>query len=285
MKFHKKIIAGAGLLLLASLSLANIKVVDTATNLGTTVASRVPAAVLEVVGKTNGSGTILPSFLVRDSATSAALFQISSTCSASLAGAMRFAASEGGIRYCDGTNWVGTTPPGTVAFFATSVASSAASGTVQTGSCPAGWLAANGDVASQVTYPALYAAIGTAFASGTVASDSFTLPDLRGEFIRGWDNGRGVDSSRVFASFQANQVLAHKHLIPWGEYITGPKAPPWGTYSKGEALQGSGSTDFDNGWYYTNEGTDYNGTATNPAGYVGAENRPRNVALMACIKY
>ncbi len=57
---------------------------------------------------------------------------------------------------------------------------------------PAGWLKCNGAVFSATLYPQLAGVF-----------PSLTLPDLRGEFIRGWDDGRGVDISRVLLSSQA----------------------------------------------------------------------------------
>lgn len=60
------------------------------------------------------------------------------------------------------------------------------------GAEPVGFLELDGSVIDPVVYPELASALG-----------SNTLPDLRGEFIRGWDNGRGVDSGRVVGSDQA----------------------------------------------------------------------------------
>lgn len=61
---------------------------------------------------------------------------------------------------------------------------------------PAGYLACNGAAVSRSTYAALFAAIGTTFGAGN-GTTTFNLPDLRAEFIRGWDNGRGVDNNIV----------------------------------------------------------------------------------------
>lgn len=60
---------------------------------------------------------------------------------------------------------------------------------------PTGWLKCNGAVFDKVKYPGLAAV----FPSGN-------LPDLRGEFIRGWDDGRGVDASRTLLSSQADAI-------------------------------------------------------------------------------
>ena len=64
------------------------------------------------------------------------------------------------------------------------------------GVAPAGFLKCDGAVASRSTYAALFAVCGTTFGVGN-GSTTFNLPDLRGEFVRGWDDGRGVDSGRA----------------------------------------------------------------------------------------
>lgn len=65
---------------------------------------------------------------------------------------------------------------------------------------PTGWLKCNGAPFSAEEYPKL-----------AKAYPKLKLPDLRGEFIRGWDDGRGVDSSRLILSSQAASILEHNH--------------------------------------------------------------------------
>lgn len=67
---------------------------------------------------------------------------------------------------------------------------------------PTNHLLLNGAAFNKTTYPKLAAV----YPSGV-------LPDLRGEFIRGWDNGRGVDASRALQSSQAHLYGAHSHHI------------------------------------------------------------------------
>ena len=62
---------------------------------------------------------------------------------------------------------------------------------------PTGWLKCNGAAISRTAYAKLFAAIGTVFGAGD-GFTTFNLPDLRGEFVRGWDDGRGVDGGRAF---------------------------------------------------------------------------------------
>ncbi|MNH79274.1 Phage Tail Collar Domain protein [compost metagenome] len=124
---------------------------------------------------------------------------------------------------------------------------------------PTGWLPCNGVAVSRSTYAALFAAIGTVHGAGN-GNTTFNVPDLRGEFIRGWDQGRGVDSGRAFGSAQADELRAHTHLSYAGT--------------------GQGSTSIP---AVDNDGNTAN--KTNPTSSTGGvETRPRNVALLPCIK-
>lgn len=75
---------------------------------------------------------------------------------------------------------------------------------------PSGWLKANGAAISRTAYADLFAAIGTTFGAGD-GFNTFNLPDLRGEFIRGWDDGRGVDGGRTLGSGQSGALQSHSH--------------------------------------------------------------------------
>jgi microcystin-dependent protein len=134
--------------------------------------------------------------------------------------------------------------PGEVAFFARSTA-------------PSGWLKADGANVSRTTYAALFAAIGTTFGVGD-GSTTFTLPDMRGEFPRGWDDGRGVDAGRAMGSWQDDAFEAHSHTIS----------------TQAGTNAGANVAQTDRG------GAEFRSTSV--AG--GSETRPRNIALLACIK-
>ena len=111
------------------------------------------------------------------------------------------------------------------------------------------WLEANGSAFSPAAYPELSAVVGG------------VLPDYRGEFLRGWDGGRGVDPGRTIGSHQADAVGPHRHSITLGtdEQDGGPKLRGAGTL----ATSGTGYTDLATG---------------NP------ETRPRNVAVVYLIR-
>ncbi len=75
---------------------------------------------------------------------------------------------------------------------------------------PEGWMECNGQAISREFYDRLFNKIGTAFGSGNGAT-TFNLPDLRGEFIRGWDHGRNIDTGRAFGSGQEDRFQSHSH--------------------------------------------------------------------------
>lgn len=129
---------------------------------------------------------------------------------------------------------------------------------------PTGWLKANGALISRTAYAALFAAIGTTFGVGD-GSTTFQLPDLRGEFLRGWDDARGIDAGRGIGTWQDSYNKSHTHNFRGGNAATGGRI-----YS---ATYGGG------GPGYTIEATD------SIVSEGGVEARPRNIALLACIKF
>lgn len=123
---------------------------------------------------------------------------------------------------------------------------------------PAGWLKCNGAAVSRTLYAALFNVIGTTYGAGD-GSTTFNLPDLRGEFVRGLDDGRGVDSGRALGTAQADAFASHTHQGPTYGY-------------------GNGTTNWGTG------GGTYQATATTTAAG-GTETRPRNQALLWIIKF
>lgn len=121
---------------------------------------------------------------------------------------------------------------------------------------PIGFLVCNGASISRTTYAELYAVCGTNF--GTVNGSSFNIPDFRGAFLRGWDNGAGVDpdaASRTATSFggatgdsigteQADAFEAHTHTVNVEDGINGAEAgaTPDPSGSTTPATFNSGST-------------------------------------------
>ncbi len=163
----------------------------------------------------------------------------------------------------------------------TSAASAIKAGTVAhfaANSAPAGWLKANGAAISRSAYAGLFAAIGTTYGGGD-GSTTFNLPDLRGEFVRSLDDGRGADPGRGMGTNQAFATQAQSGELQagrWGDF--GTFKGNSGIFTSlgnwfGNRMQGSGGE----GGYYS---------AFLNIGTPGAsETRPRNVAMLACIKY
>jgi len=145
-----------------------------------------------------------------------------------------------------------------------------------------GWLKANGAVVSRATYAALFAVIGTAFGAGD-GSTTFKLPDLRGEFIRGWSDGRAdADAGRALNSVQGDDNKTHVHDYRDRYYNQMASAVTAATYKETLPLNYNnhiGSDDVDSNnttWLYFDSTTSTSG---------GTESRPRNIAMLACIKY
>ena len=90
---------------------------------------------------------------------------------------------------------------------------------------PTGYLACNGQAVSRTTYANLFSLIGTRYGAGD-GSTTFNLPDYNGQFLRGWDNGSGVDvdaSTRLdrgdgttgdfVGTKQNGEVTSHTHMV------------------------------------------------------------------------
>lgn len=145
-------------------------------------------------------------------------------------------------------------PPGTIQFYAANTA-------------PAGWVKANGAALSRTTYAALFAAIGTTYGVGD-GSTTFTLPDMRGEFPRGWDDGRGIDTGRAIGTAQTDVIKNHTHGV--------------GLQSQ---LSTDGHTNATVGAASLNGTVSASMTSGNNSGGSAVETRPRNIALLAIIKF
>jgi phage-related tail fiber protein len=143
---------------------------------------------------------------------------------------------------------------------------------------PDGWLEANGAAVSRTTYAALFAKIGTTSGVGD-GSTTFNLPDLRGQFVRGLDNGRGIDVGRVIGTSQLDGIKESKVAL----------RPDSNGNSKWAGATVPFTGEFSDGGNHTSSTTETaNGTARLHR-YLklgsAPETRPRNIALLACIKH
>ncbi|HFU7415866.1 tail fiber protein [Escherichia coli] len=136
---------------------------------------------------------------------------------------------------------------------------------------PTGWLKCNGAAFSAEEYPKL-----------AKAYPKLKLPDLRGEFIRGWDDGRGVDSARLLLSSQAASILEHNHeMHGW----TGNPLMARDVYSSGSSVFAVQLSIGDGGLLYSWK--DGSGTTndskrmdrTNHVSSGAGDGSPRNIAF------
>ena len=169
---------------------------------------------------------------------------------------------------------------------------------------PSGYLECDGSAISRTTYSDLFSTIGTAFGAGD-GSSTFNIPDLRGEFVRGWDNSKGTDSGRNFGTSQSDQnaqhnhtatttVGSHTHTYAFAQGSGGGVGNDFGssgitsvTQSGGRLaeLEQSGGNDGQDLRGYTAETDDTTPTgSTTIANQGGSEARPRNIAMMYVIK-
>ncbi|ETS07885.1 phage tail protein [Bartonella henselae] len=75
---------------------------------------------------------------------------------------------------------------------------------------PSGWLLCDGAVYERKDYPQLFKAIGDKW--GKDSDTTFKVPDFRGMFLRGFDDGRGLDAGRQFADQQHDSIRSHTHI-------------------------------------------------------------------------
>jgi len=131
---------------------------------------------------------------------------------------------------------------------------------------PTGWLGANGSVVSRTTYANLFTAIGTTYGAGD-GSTTFQLPDLRGYFVRGvgvaGQNGANGDGtvSDTFGVKQADEIKSHNH-----SYFSA-------FYPYSSLAVGGGA----NQYFFANQENTTGATG-------GTETRPKNIAMLYCIK-
>ena len=145
---------------------------------------------------------------------------------------------------------------------------------------PEGYIKANGATISRTAYADLFASIGVYYGAGD-GSTTFVIPDLRGEFLRAWDDGRGIDSGR---SYGTSQGFAQQNITGewWDENNT------VGTHGLGAEGAVSPQNRTTNSTYRQQIEAATGGKAVLDASTqitTASEVRPRNIALLACIKY
>jgi microcystin-dependent protein len=175
--------------------------------------------------------------------------------------------------------------------------------------CPAGWVEANGASVSTATYANLYTQIGYTYGG---SGASFTLPDYRGQFLRGWANGSTVDPDRaartnrgdgttgdVVGSKQAGATASHLHAVDPPSTASSSDGNHTHTFWKTDDVTSSGDwvspVGNTSAWPYESWVSGMMSTAGahthttnisqfNSANTGGNETRPTNVNVLYCIK-
>ncbi len=167
---------------------------------------------------------------------------------------------------------------------------------------PTGYVKCNGASYSRTgTYAALFAIIGTTYGG---SGSNFNVPDLRGEFVRGFDDSRGVDSGRNINDPQGGQNASHNHSISASGTTSNPTPTLTGDVrriSEGYRAQGTASGVFTKELDGNNNITGASSTSavagfsmdaththtvsvSGTSGSQGSEARPRNIAMLYIIK-
>ncbi|WP_348911569.1 phage tail protein [Escherichia coli] len=131
---------------------------------------------------------------------------------------------------------------------------------------PTGWLKCNGAAFSAEEYPELAKAYPTN-----------KLPDLRGEFIRGWDDGSGIDAGRALLSIQTGMLEKHRHIVVANDGYDSKEEWELATIFRRAYTQGRGLDAADAGGTLIPSPTLHTRGSIGNTG--GSETRPRNIAF------
>ena len=143
---------------------------------------------------------------------------------------------------------------------------------------PPGFLEIDGSVQSIATYPDLFAYLGTTFNTGGEGAGNFRLPESRGEFLRGWDHGRGVDTGRTIGSWQKGTLQSFDYSS-----VSPAVSGLWHTGADANALAAHGLDVVITANYPASYAIYGTGEQTTQGLGLGST-RSRNLAVMWCIK-
>ena len=184
----------------------------------------------------------------------------------------------------DGTKWdCVSVPAGSIGYFANITP-------------PNGYLECNGQAVNRTFYAELFNAVSTLYGIGD-GSTTFNLPDLRGEFVRGLDDGLGVDNdaARTIGSAQQGTVMWYDSdpiftvsTINMTGGVTDAAARNFAGLDKTIESNWPNAyitwTGVPNSLPISTNGPAVHGGALGDFGVIGTS-RPRNIALLPCIKY
>lgn len=150
------------------------------------------------------------------------------------------------------------------------------------GTVPAGFLEVDGSTKATAVYPDLAAYLGGAFNTGGEAAGFFRLPDSRGEFLRGWDHGRGIDQGRTLGSWQKGSIAAVDINNPAVQAIA--TNLPDAAASRERAGYDAVDSSLYGGITLMGSNSASNVALSGSVEVTSGGARPRNLAVMWCIK-
>tara|TARA_Y100000114_G_scaffold129397_1_gene126790 strand:- start:628 stop:1734 length:1107 start_codon:yes stop_codon:yes gene_type:complete len=155
---------------------------------------------------------------------------------------------------------------------------------------PSGYKHCDGQALSRTTFSALFAVIGTTYGNGD-GSSTFNVPDLRGEFVRGFDNGRGVDNGRSINDPQSSANLSHGHSVSASVTDPGHNHNTSLGSKRVFLVGGNQHVSFGGAGGYPGQDFSMDNASTGISVSIsqsnagGTEARPRNIAMMYIIKF
>jgi len=180
-------------------------------------------------------------------------------------GTIRFNSTNSVLEFFNGDSWLqvvgggsAVNPAGLIGPFPMAV-------------CPSGWLEANGSAISRTSYASLFSAIGTSYGSGD-GSSTFNLPDYRGYFLRGWDNGSGADPDAASRTDRGDGTT--------GDFVGTKQVGQIQSHTHSESSFGNAAPNQ----FWINSGSAYGANYTTNTGASGGnETRPKNISVIYCV--
>lgn len=170
---------------------------------------------------------------------------------------------------------------------------------------PDGFIPCDGRSLNKQEFRNLYDLIGDIFGADAT---TFRIPDLRGKFVRGYDNSGIYDCNHPFGKYQMDAIQGHSHKTTWGNQSTEPAGEHHHLYFAEVWNRPSG---YDSNGCYAHENKDYDNSSSykkktstevphvhklpdihlnemisSNQGPIrsATETRPKNLALNFCIK-
>lgn len=142
---------------------------------------------------------------------------------------------------------------------------------------PINYVIADGALLSRTTYATLFAVYGETYGAGD-GSTTFGIPDYRGIFVRGNDNGRGLDNNRVLGSYQDDAMRKFTGIFGNDSSVYPSANSVTNCFRRIAAVFYGGQQ----GNYKFTAGIEFDNSLATPT---AIENRPKNTSVNYIIRY